>query len=430
MKLGAIALLALAQLVSGGEECETAGLVYVPGCSTPDAGHNPPPLFAFASPNAFDGYAAYAGLPVSDGCHNPTTVTGTKGEALTFTRDTARFCPTSANEATGVMCAGGGPDTPEVCITTADGVRGMKVWPAAATNLLLRSEEIDNAAWANTGSPTVTADFYAAPYAAGTPMEKVAGAAFVGRDQTVATTSQTRHTCSMWVRCDTGTCSPRINIIGTGNSAGDATCILSATTTPQRFSCTSGAAFGVGITAATCRYDIGAAGATGGFGGAQYEVSALVMSPYVKTTSASATRNAEVASFAVTGNETQGSAAITYVPEFTAASGINGWLMGWRGNSRAMYFQGANLLSYDGTANPSVANGFTAHTASRKYNFWTAGASASNLNGSTAWTMSADGLDDMDTVPLRLGEQSAIITGTGGGLVSNVCLDTSTTRCR
>jgi hypothetical protein len=44
------------------------------------------PLFSFASPTAFRGYPAYSGLPATDGCKSAASVTGTKGEALTFTR--------------------------------------------------------------------------------------------------------------------------------------------------------------------------------------------------------------------------------------------------------------------------------------------------------------------------------------------------------
>lgn len=385
------------------------------------------PLFSFASSVNYAGYAAKTGIG-ADGCK--ATITATKGEAVTFTRATTRFCPADSDETSGTMCASG-----EACIEQG----GVSVFNFDSTNSCLRSEELENAVYSDTGTPTVTADTYAAPYAAGTPMERLAdndGAAFEGRCQTISTTSQTKHTASAWWRCDTGACEGSVTITGTGNSAGDTTCgHTGLDTTPRRKSCTTAAAYGAGLTAISVCFRSGDGAGdqyTVGIGGAQYEVNALLPGPYVKTTSAAVARNKEVVSVAVTYGasvETEGSAACTVVPKFTAASGINGWILGHLGNSRLIYFQGTNYLSYDGTANPSAANGFVAHTQTRVYNRWTAGASASSLNGATSWTMSADGFEDVNSSALRLGEQSSVITGTAGVILKDCCVDTSTTRC-
>jgi hypothetical protein len=127
--------------------------------------------------------------------------------------------------------------------------------------------------------------------------------------------------------------------------------------------------------------------------------------------------------------ELTGSAACTLIPQYTSASGINGWIIGHRGNSRMIYAQGVNYLSYEGTANPFVANNFVANVSQRVYNKWPSSvANASSLNG-TAWTLGASGFSDVDATNLRIGEQSSVITGSAGFILKDCCVDTNPTRC-
>lgn len=419
-------------------------LLSAPGGMTGGGGipaPGPAPTFAFAYPGTYQGQPVpYQGLPKggAPGCYDPTLITGTKGEALTFTRATASSCPLSpTNETLLQKCASG-----EACITyggaeaafgrTAIGLRVHRGY----INILLRSEEFDNAAWADFGGSTITANQYTAPDGTLTG-DKFTGAATTGRSQTVASVSQSSHSCSFWARCDSvatvGTCTQRINIVGTGNSAGDATCSFSATDTAWRRIQCSGAAYGAGITNVGCYIDNGTSGQPIGVWGAQLTDNSPQMRPYAVTTTAAVTVNAEdpvrFTSAGFAGLATLGSAAMTVTPSWTAAAaGQNGWLIGSTSDSRLMYQSPTVVLAYDGTNNPSVANAFVAGTAARWFNAWAAGASASSLNG-TAYSIDADGFEDINT-NVALGVQSGIVTGACDCVISNVCVDSTFGRCR
>lgn len=115
-----------------------------------------PPLFRFAPSTG-------AGMTEECACTNPT---GTKGETLTFTRASAATC-TKGNVLTGiddgdlVYCT---DDQPRVMRGgDGSGAKGLMV-EVARTNVVLRSQEMDNASWGNTGTPpTIRADHGIAP---------------------------------------------------------------------------------------------------------------------------------------------------------------------------------------------------------------------------------------------------------------------------
>lgn len=110
---------------------------------------------------------AGTGMGTACACTNPT---GAKGEALTFTRTTAATC-TKGNTSSGIVAG----DLVYCSANQArvmpggDGTGGLGLLvESAATNLSLRSAELDNAAWSKIfgggGSiPTVTADYAVAP---------------------------------------------------------------------------------------------------------------------------------------------------------------------------------------------------------------------------------------------------------------------------
>ena len=115
-----------------------------------------PPLFRFAPSTG-------AGMTEECACTNPT---GSRGEALTFTRSSAATC-TKGSVLTGidngdlVQCAA---DQPRVMRGgDGSGATGLMV-EVARTNVVLRSQEMDNASWGNTGTPpTIRIDHGVAP---------------------------------------------------------------------------------------------------------------------------------------------------------------------------------------------------------------------------------------------------------------------------
>lgn len=115
-----------------------------------------PPLFRFAPSTG-------AGMTEECACTNPT---GSRGEALTFTRSSAATC-TKGNVLTGiddgdlVSCAA---DQPRVMRGgDGSGAKGLMV-EVARTNVILRSQEMDNASWGNSGTaPVIRADYGTAP---------------------------------------------------------------------------------------------------------------------------------------------------------------------------------------------------------------------------------------------------------------------------
>jgi hypothetical protein len=102
------------------------------------------------------------------GVCSTTAPTGAKGEALTFTRASNGTCTKTA---TGGLATTGIANGDLVVLSSnvarqmydANGVLGLLV-EASRTNALLRSQELDNAAWSTIGTlPTITANFATAP---------------------------------------------------------------------------------------------------------------------------------------------------------------------------------------------------------------------------------------------------------------------------
>lgn len=97
-----------------------------------------------------------------------TTPSGTKGDALTFTRTGNATCSKQGFATTGiangdlVVCAGNQPR-----VESSGGVLGLRLERVARTNDVPRSQELDNAAWNPNASgvavPTITANFGTAP---------------------------------------------------------------------------------------------------------------------------------------------------------------------------------------------------------------------------------------------------------------------------
>lgn len=114
------------------------------------------PVFRFAPSTG-------AGMTEECACTSPT---GTRGEALTFARASSAMC-TKGNEWSSidngdlVLCS---TDQPRVMRGgTGAGAKGLMV-ESARTNSVLRSQELENASWGNSGTaPVIRADHGVAP---------------------------------------------------------------------------------------------------------------------------------------------------------------------------------------------------------------------------------------------------------------------------
>lgn len=123
---------------------------------------------------AFFEFAPENGAGMGSACAC-TTPTGAKGEALTFTRTGDATCSRSGLATTGiangdlVTCAANLPR-----VEPSGGVLGVRV-EGARTNETLRSQEIDNAAWANqnivAAAPTLNGTCADSPIASGSAPE-------------------------------------------------------------------------------------------------------------------------------------------------------------------------------------------------------------------------------------------------------------------
>lgn len=147
-----------------------------------------------------------AGLSAACSCAN---ITGARGEPIVTTRASSAMCAKQGNAMTGitnsdlVLC---GNDLPRVELT--GGVLGVRT-EGSVTNLMLRSDSVDNAAWvkeqdAAPRTPTVTADQGVAPDGT-TTAERVqfpatTGAQFSDYYQIGTTSLSTGWTCSMYIK--------------------------------------------------------------------------------------------------------------------------------------------------------------------------------------------------------------------------------------
>ncbi len=84
-----------------------------------------------------------------------TSITGTRGEVVTVTRSSAGFCTKS--DGTMVSIAA---NLPRVSMRSGEPALWTEL---AATNMLLRSSELDSATWTKAGTAAVTADYAAGP---------------------------------------------------------------------------------------------------------------------------------------------------------------------------------------------------------------------------------------------------------------------------
>jgi hypothetical protein len=400
-----------------------------------------PPLFSFASPTAYRGYPAYSGLPGTNGCKSAASVTGTKGEALTFTRATASSCCTSTDCSTLEQCTSG-----QVCISPYSGGRGMRV-NRGYTQAALRSEEFDNAAWSN-----LTEGGAANPTLNGANAVVAPDGTTTAEDYTFPATTGAQTSARSITGCGgTSPVSQSIFVKGVSGSGAVDLCLTYNTTGPlvdclvcsftdsawsrcknENITYTSNGTFFVGNVS---NYSGGAARSETrvALWGGNCSASSAYAHPYVKAVGTSVTVNAEVASFAAP-------AGGWPVNVSSWAASVSGTALG---NSAGEVIQdGSNYAGIDTIGGTNVrcswrnaTSVFTASAgASSASARWACASTGSTL---TAYLNSTGGTPVTLTSALSTSFSAALYIGshTGAnfwadGIVGNWCIDSDPARCR
>lgn len=184
-----------------------------------------------------------------------------------------------------------------------DGKGSCLLMERAATNYILRSRELENAAW-TAGGATVTADQNGGPDASGTSdRDQIASAAYGPYQVTPGPGGQV--VCSAWVRHVSGSGTNQIYLFGTGGTAGIRANPISITTTYVRNEAGGVAVTDSGMIPADGRNLAGSGVPGGGSAHAEDDYIDLVQleagyypTSAIRTTSASVTRPADTLSYA------------------------------------------------------------------------------------------------------------------------------------
>lgn len=380
---------------------------------------------------ACDSFAFFEAFPANgagtNGACSTTAPTGAKGEALTFTRSSVATCTTGTDSLRTTAIADGAlvelsANQPRVMLDSA-GIPSLYL-EVAQTNLLTRFIAIDNAAWANVGTPTLTtgqtSPFVGTYATSAVQIDDNDGAAFEGRSQAVTVSAGAAYTMHCYVKAGTLD-QARLSLDGT---TADITG-LSATTW-SIITVTDASSSGVSISAQILAGD--ATGDTGTIvaGGCQVETGSVRHS-IIPTVGTTITRSSEFnPTFAVT-LPSSGSVALSATPLATGGATA---ALGSAGNARAIYSVGANILAFDGTNNPSTGGGGVAGVTKRYWSSW------STVGG---WVLRNETDANQATSAFTSGTWAPdgtieIMNSAAGiaceGLVSRICVDPDTTRCR
>lgn len=382
-----------------------------------------PPLFEFAPANG-------TGMGAACAC---TTPTGSAGETLTFTRASSGTClkgGTTTDIANGdmVTCS---TNEPRV-MPGGDGSGGLGLLvEGAVTNVCLRSQEFENAAWTLTQSgssnPVVTANQAVAPDGTTTADRVQFAAAVAGFSVIYQSAGSGAYAGSFFIKGN-GTSGTIQADCHTGASDNCTTCSYNASTW-TRCSCTAGAGtplFIIGPNPAGCGG--GAQSAADVFlWGAQIEAGSFATS-YIATTGAGVARETEAASVEVTAGIVNAAGSVAATVNIPNAAG--GMLNFANSTYRPLYAAGVdNLRMFDGTTVLTAAS-LAASTVTRVWSSWT-GATMTVTNATTGigntGAFDGDMMNAKTTMEIGTGTTGA---GPINSVIKQVCLDSSPTRCR
>lgn len=356
-----------------------------------------------------------------------TAPTGAKGEALTFTRATAATCTKGTNGTRSTGIADG--DLVEMASgqirqeLDAEAFLGF-LKEAAATNLLLRFIAIDNAAWSDVGTPSLTtgqtSPFVGTYATSAVQIDDNDGAAFEGRSQAVTVSAGAAHTMHCYVKAGTRA-EARITLDGTA-----ATITGLSSSAWSILEVTDASSSGTSIAAQVLSGD--ATGDTGTviFGGCQVETGSArtTINPTLGTT---ATRNLEVVSFAQTWPN---SASISMAANYTGptpTSGGAGGVMEFTGFVVALNESVGVWRWYNGATFTGIATTISSSTGGiRTYGYHTGTARGVGW-GSNSNSGSETSATNKFGATLSFGGPSA---NPLNGIISRVCVDPNPLRCR
>lgn len=360
---------------------------------------------------------------------NPT---GVKGEALTFTRASARMCMNSSGVAGNPIPSG------RACVTSG----GLSV-ESGRTNFALQAQAFDNAAWTKSNSgtcaaPTVTADQAIGPD----------GMTTADRIQFPACSGASNWSIILQGSGNSHAMAGSLFVKGTsGSGTIDLNCYNS--TTNQCFNCSYNPST---WTSCTCTnavagltfLEFGNYAATAGCGSSRpandvlvwqgqdesgaYSTSAIV------TTTATVARSAETASviLPVAMNPSIGSHAASFMPEWgLAAEPVDAFILAYDASAEVLFTEspGPNrLCTYDGT-NQICVNSTPWSTSSFVRTWSSYAASTQTVNNGSTITGAFDGT-------MGLAALSTLYLGNRGGgfqidgVMKQICADPSPARCR
>ena len=407
--------------------------------------------FGRSVPSAEDPYAFFefapasgAGMGTACAC---AAVTGAKGEAVTATRAGSAYCTKEGLATTGltttsmVLC---GSNLPRV-EADGDGVLGLLV-ENAATNPVLRSQEIEAAGWdsANSGvaGPTITADYGVAPDGTTTADRVVIPATTSGqysyRYQSGFTAVQ--RTTSVYIKGN-GT-SGTVNLLS-GVSANACTACAYVADTWSRCSLNSSSTAATVIFFGNDSADVSCTTSSKGaqdilVWGFQHETG-LYATSYIPTTSAAVTRVKDA--YTVPGASFPGTAFSLFATVTTAwsvAPDLAGIFEGQIGSATGVgFFFIPNSAVRFQTMNAGSLNLTTGNLSPTPKTAYRVGGVSESGNSTVYWNGSISAGPTAKNVPAApwatatgIGYLPATTVNALDGIISKLCLDSSTTRCR
>lgn len=389
-------------------------------------------------------------------------VLGAKGETITTTRGSSATCLKGDSFISGIVpgdmvtCTSGQPRMVFAEIVNHQ----LGIWSEKQrTNALLRSEQLENAAWIATAA--VTANTTLSPLNALTMDTLTDSSAVVaqGVTQVVATANPNKMALSCFVQGSTAD-SATIALVGTGNGAGDCTASFTSlsTSTIRRIWCGSTTAYTGAVTAVTASITVGDDVSVQGdliVWGCQLETTAVARTgdaagptSYVATTTVALAREADNPSYALpapyaspTATVAAGCTKACVRPVYTSNVGATtvppGYLLFMGANGRAAHssaggtvmgwFDGSNDVGY-----PTVGSNWSASASKCFRSTFTGTTRSLETTGVAAATGAYDGTWGIGVNAVQIG------WGTSGGsndssadaVVSQIQFDpTDTTKC-